>query len=968
MSRNVFHPPLLFAAACVASPIALAQLPPETTNPVSASDASRPAAAGRIVRFFDFEERSTNPRPVPRYWTRNQDERDRPRPGYPRFNISELDELQDEPPATRGCVRLSTRGGSTSLLLDAGVVPVFQEADYLVGARIRTDHLQVSRAVLAARFLDEGLKVIPGSERFSQPLTSQSRWTPVSIEMPGEFPDAAFIQLELVLLQPAQLEEIGPIAADGRAETPKPINSASQTDRSNSIELRQQDLSGAAYFDSVSIVQLPRLELSTQHATNVIAAPEKPAIQLLVRDLTGEALSGKLILLDASGRTVDTRSLSVGEGRSRSAWTPTLPGYGWYRAVLDMANSDVRVGATYLDFAWVPPARTAQTERIFGSASDESRFWLISQNTPQPLYPALAQTCRDLRSGGLSIPIWSKDLTANAVPARTASLRPLVDSFRSERLDLAFSLPVVPDSMIDPKSIVPPDPWTFITTKPALAQPLLEEFLDAYGQAVQRWQIGWFSPRPLATRSNFQAGVDSIESQLGKLVPGPIIIAPATLEDPLTPALGGSNAASLEPALYIPSDALPTSTAVAISAWRNAPRPQYSTTSRLLVALGAAPDGELDASDAADALAKHAVRAWAAATSANSNIKPNSREIIRLALVDPWTVKGDRNPQLIPRPELAAWRSLVDRLSDRHFVCRLPMLGGGEAYVFSSKTSADPQQGGLLVVWNDAASPDQVRLTTYLGFGPIISRDIFGNPSDITDPSRAPIPVSSRPIFIEGVDSELLHFTSKLSIDPPLLSMISPETQHNVKITNTWNSPINGRLVLIEPGGRGKSLRVDRQWRINPRLFPFTLAPGETAELPMTISFGTAEEVGSKPFIFNVELAAGRSYEPFLATAIMELGLRDISFSITATPQGNDVVLEATVNNQSRDPLTLILTAFPPDMPRQVIDIGELQSGNQAIHRFTLKGVYPRNKGAVIPVAIADSEAGIRVNRSVTIP
>jgi hypothetical protein len=100
----------------------------------------------------------------------------------------------------------------------------------------------------------------------------------------------------------------------------------------------------------------------------------------------------------------------------------------------------------------------------------------------------------------------------------------------------------------------------------------------------------------------------------------------------------------------------------------------------------------------------------------------------------------------------------------------------------------------------------------------------------------------------------------------------------------------------------------------------------------------------------------------------MELGLNDLAFSITASPVGSDVVLEATINNQSRNTLTLVLTAFPPEMPRQLIDVGELLPGNQAIRRFTLKGIYPARKGERIPVSMADSEAGIRINRSVIIP
>lgn len=964
MPRHYFHhAAALFAAAITLSPMCLAQ---SAGSPTIASDAARPSAAGRVVRLFAFEERDSNPNPVPRFWTRNQDQPDRPRPGFPRFNSIELDELQDEPALTRGCVRLSTRGGSTSLLLDGGVIPVFKDADYLVSARARTDGLEHARAVLAVRFLDEKLRPIEASEYRSEPVLSQGRWTKLAVPVRGDFPNAAFVQFELLLLQPDQLlARPAPIGASTALPRPdaggdpeakpslhRPIDS--------SIELRRQDLAGSVFFDDVSIVQLPRLELTTQSITNIIAAPELPTINLLVRDLTGEALSGKLLLLDAAGRTVDTRALSIGEGRSRTNWNPTLPGYGWYRAVLDMSNSVSRVGATYIDFAWLPPRPEPSPGFAFSAAGSVPRFWLLSRDVPPSSYGALANACRDMRVDGLSIPVWTTSLTSALVHARSAALRPLVDSFRSERLDLAFSLPIVPASASDPNAIVAPDPWTLMISQPAIVRPLLDEFLDAYGQTVQRWQVGWFSSRALPEPVAFQSGLDTIESMLSKLVPGPIVVVPTSLED----LARASATPGFEPAVFMPHDALPASCALAVDAWKDRSSPTSRGSRRLLAALASAPDQQLDASDAAASLAKRAVRVWASATRPRE--RGDSRDSVSVGLADPWSVRGDRVSQLMPRPELAAWRAVIDRLANREFVCEFPLPGSGEAYLFADRSGS--RHSGLLVLWNDASLPDQVRLQNYLGPGPVEIVDVFGNRSALNDPSRSPIAISSTPIFIEGVDAQLLHFVARFSIDPPLLSMTSPETQHTVRVTNTWPVPISGTLHLLEPGGVGASVRRDRTWRINPRTFAFALAPGQVADLPMSVSFGTAEEVGTKPFVFNVELAAGHAYEPFRVAARMELGLRDISFSVTATPRGNDVVLEATISNQSRTPLTLAMTAFPPEMPRQLIDVGEVMPGNQVIHRFTLRNVYPGHKGQRIPVAIADSEAGIRINRSVVIP
>ncbi|HEX8875688.1 MAG TPA: hypothetical protein VF777_03005 [Phycisphaerales bacterium] len=915
------------------------EIPTETTpNPAprQASQPDRPAASGRLVQVYNFEERDTNPSPVPIHWTRMQDQDDRPRPGFPRFNISELVELNNQPAATRGCVKLSTRGGSTSLQLDPGVLPVFSDADYLVGARVRTEGLRSARAMVVCRLLDEELQPIAASERASQPIASEGRFVTVSINMPGHFPQARFLQIELLLLQ----QELVPTAG-------KPSTSPPAAGR-----LNIPDVSGAAYFDDVSVVQLPRLELSTNNPSNIFIAPQRPTLDLLVRDLTGEELTGSLTVLDATGRTVDTHPLRLGEGRSRTNWSPHLTGYGWYRAVLEMSNREVRVGATAVDFVWVPPREST-------TSPDESRFWIFSGELHPALYPNLASATRSLRSTGLSVPIWNADLTPDAVPRRVDELRTLVESFRGERLELSMALPRIPTTIFGGKASDIGDPWALLTRQPASAAPLLDEFLDRYGQVVTRWQIGGFDGRSLQARENVPAGAASIESLLGKLVPGPVIVAPATLEDAAALAALGRSAPSVDPAMLAPASAQADSVGLAVASWR---RGTASGNRRASLALATAGRDELDAIDAAHALAKKVVRAW---TAAGHGSGPDQ---LRLALLDPWTVRSGDRPQLMPRPEVAAWRAVIDRLADREFVGLLPLPNGAEGYVFANKRVGDLSRGGLLVVWNDSTLPERAELRTYLGPGTPWIADVFGNHSEMTDPSRRPLPLSSTPLFIEGVDAELLRFGAAVQIDPPLLSMTVPESQHRLRLTNPWPTTISGRLVLVEPGGGTAGGPRDRSWRIAPRLFPFALAAGETAEFPFTISFGPSEEIGSKTFVFDTELTAVRAYDVFKVSTQMELGMKDLAFSVTATPRGDSVELEATISNQTKSPLTLELTAFPPGSPRQTIDIGEVLAGNQAIRRFAIQSVYPSKKGKKIAVTLSDSETGIRITRTVTIP
>ena len=143
-------------------------------------DDRRPEGARRLLKLFDFEEKELNPDPIPHFWYRGQDDPSVPRvrPGFPSWNQAEL-EYGPGQGKFGGCVRMPTKGGSTSLLLDPGVLVVLPGADYVINATIKTRHLTHARARVVARFLDAQSKVIAGSEVRPGPTvppSDASRW------------------------------------------------------------------------------------------------------------------------------------------------------------------------------------------------------------------------------------------------------------------------------------------------------------------------------------------------------------------------------------------------------------------------------------------------------------------------------------------------------------------------------------------------------------------------------------------------------------------------------------------------------------------------------------------------------------------------------------------------------------------------------------------------------------------------
>src|ERR1043165_9169790 len=151
---------------------------PEAAKPAPRPQAvNRPLAARRVVFQFDFEPDPTEKFELPRYWDLAQDGSNiaGERLGFPAWNTAGFD-AQAAFSGGRS-VRLVTKGGSVSLRLWPGVVPVFPGTDYLVSGHVRTRGLKSARAALTARYLDKANKPIPGAESRSELIaTPAGEW------------------------------------------------------------------------------------------------------------------------------------------------------------------------------------------------------------------------------------------------------------------------------------------------------------------------------------------------------------------------------------------------------------------------------------------------------------------------------------------------------------------------------------------------------------------------------------------------------------------------------------------------------------------------------------------------------------------------------------------------------------------------------------------------------------------------
>lgn len=929
----------------------------------------RPESAGRLTRFFGFEE--ATPNPVPNYWARAQqgpdDVASGVRAGFPPVNAAELD---DEMAATGNVsVRLPTRGGSTSLLLAPGVVPVFSGADYRVSAKVRTKDLKHARAVVVARFLDASTAPIAGSERRSAAIASPSDWTDAWVLLPGDFENAAYLQIELQVLQPRELHGSSP----------------------GKHTAMSQDFAGAAWFDDVAVIQLAKIDLVCAEPSNVIVSPAPPTLRATIRDLTGEQLSGRVMVRDLMGAQVDSIEKVLGAGRAELTLTPKLPGYGWYRATFEVVSGGQTVGTARTDFVVLPPLQKG----VIANAPDRVRLGVVLGEMPMSASPGLiAHLTKHLGAGAVSLPIWTDGLTRENVGDRALALSPLVEALSDEYRELTFVLGDAPQGSVVEAGGGRTDVWSILSQDRAAYWPFLDQYLDRFGQRVRRWQIGEAGSETVAWRKDLPKDLEKFATEVGQLISGPTIGLGSRVEFDLR----ASDVMSLERpgavSALISADLPAWAAAQAARVWSEQSK---TTEGDLTLVMERAHEGIYTPSDAVAELSRKVIEAWIAASSAADR---RSNPSVRTAVVQPWTWSGAKGDRPMPTPEYAAWRTLVDELSDRVAIGDFPAAPGVRCVILAPAATAPAKRGGVLVLWNESADGREAFLDAYLGAGELTLVDHFGNRTQLqkalgvevtgetvvgtgSDASVRPgahtavstirVAAKHTPVFIEGIDVELVRMIASVRLTPDFLPATTQRKDLTVEFFNPWPTAISGELTIIEPIGGGVSADgLDRSWKIVPRVMRFAVKPGETASLPVSVAFGGLEEAGRRDFVFSMDLAGEQLAKGIKIRTPAMIGLKhlkvDLSSSLYPTSNGPDAVIEVQVTNVGETPADLELTAFAPRRPRASATVGSLQPGQQVVRRFVFPGAAASLRGQRVLVSVTEPDGGSRLNSSVVVP
>jgi hypothetical protein len=871
-------------------------------------------SARRAVARFDFEESDFNPDPVPQFWFRAQDDPavPRSRPGFPRFNEA----IFDRAAATSGTwsVKLPTQGGSTSLRLMPGTIPVFPDADYAVTAKVRTSGLKHARAAVTARLLTQGRTPVPGSDRRSELVLSDDAWRDITIVLATDHGEAAFLQIDLELLQASQFGD-GADAPPGR--------------------IAFEDISGAAWFDDVCVDLIPRAGLRTLSPGNLVPAGQKAVLEYRIRDLVAQSLTAHLRVFDADGSCVAEQEAAVSSDGRVNTWTPGLPGFGPYRARLEIRQGERVIERRETAFVWCAPIDHPLgpvgliIDRPAGAGADWESF-----------VPAAV---RATGAGAVWMSLPSGSGLSGAAPVEQA-----LASGAQLTLVIPPELSRAVGEVTRPKPASGGPPEAPPTPPSAQASSLLES-LDRFGQRVTRWGVG-------------DGGGETVRPLLKRFVPGPIVSWVRTLGD--TQGVPSSDALVLKiPTSIAPAD-LPGATTAFLRATGGAP------SGGVTLALDTGLSAQGGARGAANDFVRRAVHAWRLLGSYQDE---RVLDGVTLALESPWApgdpvAEGVGAPE--PRPEVAVLGTVGARLHNRRIVGEFEVAPGVSCFIlqgFDSQRADKDAVRGCLVAWNDSGG--EAVLAGYFGSGPIRVIDVFGNTTPAPrDPSGTylRVPIGPSPVFIEPIDPELARLVSGFRVDPAAAPAVIAAHEHELVLDNPWPEPMAGEIRIISPSAKDR-------WDVSPSsAVGFSAPGGGRARVPVTLSFPPDQESGDVPVIAVITLRSPVSAPPVHVVSKLTIGLLDLSFNATAARSpgvdGPDVVINVNIKNQGSRERTLRLDASAPGRATSQYSISNLAPGETVVRRFVLKGAGAQLAGKRVRLSLSDVETPERLNRGVIVP
>jgi hypothetical protein len=875
---------------------------------LTSSTRAQPAEVNRILRNIDFEERRLgNVEDLPMHWSKVEG------PGLMHYVNGRLS--TDRARDGKYSFLLELNGGGLIYRYDAKAIAVQAGAHYRVEVYAQTTVLPNARARLTAYFTDIDGHLVEGSTRHSELYAAKEEnepWKKLAVELSAESrrdePAPAYLVIELALLQPMHYA---------------PSSLGQRT-------LFTQDIRGSAWFDSLSVSQVPKVLLSTDKPGNIFRRGEPARLEVNVNDRFTDDLASQLVVRDARGGIAFQRSgalemssaQALGPGRKRLALELPELAPGWYEATLVMSSQGKFVGEQTIDIVLLADA-------FSGAGTPDPRFGVIATDLPYDGWGELPEILPFLSAGRVKLAVWGE--AGDVQQVDSAAFDRLLERLQQLGITptavLAAIPPDVKERMIatraktssalgvseEQKTLSGDDAWIeLLKADEKIWQPQLAFLISRHANHLDRWQLGADHSDAFVTRPAMREVYDRIYGEFAGLVQTPDLAMPW----PAWYELDGKLPATV--ALSVPSSVLPAQIPLYIedikaragSAGSSAKGPQLSLS---LQRLEPRYGREVVIRD----MAERITQALAAGAD-------------RIDVPLPFTVKrfGD---SLVKQPEemLLVQRTLLTTLGGTTFRGKVPIAEDVEAFLF------DKNGAGILVLWSRGGiSPDGSRRTNVrelpLSVGPRPMRlDLWGNASPVLKVgSNISVDIGEMPILLVGIDGPAAQLRASIALDRPLLeSSFKPHTR-KLSFTNPYRTAIGGTLKLKAPTG----------WTISPPTFNFTLNPNERFDRELTIEFPYNSFAGPKTIQAEVSVQADTN-TTFALPIALNLGLSDVGIQTLALRDGKDVIVQQMITNYGDKPIDYTGFAIFPGQARQERLVTNLGPGRTTVKKYRFADV-----------------------------
>ncbi|HEY7086523.1 MAG TPA: hypothetical protein VH518_00460 [Tepidisphaeraceae bacterium] len=892
---------------------------------------AQPAEVSRVLRTFDFEERRLgNPEELPMHWGKVD------APGLPHYVNGRLS--TDRARSGEYSFRFDLNGGSLIYRYDAGQIKVQAGAHYRVEGYVQTTALPYARARITAYFADQDGGAMPATIRHSETFASKPgdlSWQKIGVEIsasaeeidrsqPRPVPSSLVVELEL--LQPAQ------------------YSSTSLGQRA----LFMQDIRGSAWFDDITVSQVPRVTMSTDRPGNIFRRSDPMVLKVLVNDRFTDDLAAQLVISDAQGKAVYQRSgaldmsaaQTLGPGRRRM--TLALPNLspGWYEAALVMTSQGQFVGKQTLDMVLLADDAPASWP--------DPRFGIVATDLPYAGWDDLPQILTLLSAGRVKLAVWNE--SGDVQTTNSAGFDRLLEHLAEQRIEPTACLVSLPpdiasklmrdqsglDAVASANSSMPSNqsPWlSLLKVDTQLWQPQLAYMLSRHATHLQRWQLGADGSDEFVTQPQMRQVYNKVYTEFARLIEHPDLAMPW----PAWYELDGQLPATV--ALHIKPDVLPAQVPLYVkdleSGEKLAPHdtnhlPANHNLSIYLEPLERAQYGrDVQIRD----LAQRMVYALAA------DARRIDLKLPFTVIQDPTATEGEEDDSPVvkqPQELLIIIRTVMTILGGATFKGKVPVAEGVEAFLF------DRGGQGILVMWDRGVTGGVKQLAINLGEQP--SRvDLWGNVTPLIqstavkadETSTVKLEIGPMPVFLVGIDGPLAQLRASVAFDNPLLESSFKPHSRKIRFVNPYHQAISGSVKLTAPAG----------WVINPPSIAFSLNPGEVFERDLTIEFPYNSFAGPKAINAEFQVQADNN-STFTVPIMLKLGLSDVGLQTLALRDGTDIIVHQMITNYGDKPIDYTAFAIFPGQPRQERLVTNLAAGRTTIkkYRFTNVKFFPQAK------------------------